>query len=82
MFIKIKNIIKENLFRIGFVSKIKINEKFDKINRLSKHKIVKQVFGSKNKKLFFYVIKRTPGAGFFSIGFLAALIAICLRKVI
>ena len=66
MFNKIKNTIKENLFHIGFISKIKINEKFDKINRLSKRKIVKQVFGSKNKKLFFYVIKRSPGAGFFS----------------
>jgi hypothetical protein len=62
----IKNILKENFFRIGFKSKIKITQKFDKINRLSKHKIGKQEFGSKNKNKIFYVIKRTPGAGFFS----------------
>ena len=66
MFNKIKNIIKENLLCIGFLSKVKISEKFDEINRLSKRKMVRQVFGSKNKKIFFYVIKRTPGAGFFS----------------
>ena len=62
----IKNILKENFFTIGFKSKIKITQKFDKINRLSKHKIGKQEFGSKNKNKIFYVIKRTPGAGFFS----------------
>ena len=53
---------------IGFNKQIpiKIKPKFDNINRSSKYKIAKFSFGNKNKNKKFYVIKRTPGAGFFS----------------
>lgn len=66
MIFNIKNIIKKKFLNIGFKSKIKLNQKFDQINRSSKHKIGKKSFGKKNKAKIFYVIKRTPGAGFFS----------------
>lgn len=66
MILNIKNIIKKKFFNIGFKSEIKLNQKFDQINRFSKHKFGKKSFGKKNKAKIFYVIKRTPGAGFFS----------------
>ena len=64
----LKKKIRSNIKNIGFSSKtlIKIKLNFDKINRMSKYKITKFSFGNKNKNKKFYVIKRTPGGGFFS----------------
>ena len=67
MFLKrIKFLIKKYFFQIGFIQKVIIKNKFDLINRASKHDIGKFSFGNKNKDKIFYVIKRTPGAGFYS----------------
>ena len=66
MMLNCKNIIRNYFFNIGFVNNINLKKKFDQINRSSKHKIGKNSFGKKNKDKIFYVIKRTPGAGFFS----------------
>jgi len=64
----LKKKIRSNIKNIGFSAKtlIKIEPKFDKINRMSKYKTAKFSFGNKNKNKKFYVIKRTPGGGFFS----------------
>ncbi len=63
-----RKLIKSNIRKIGFNNEnlIKINPKFNKINRQSKYKVNKFSFGNKNKDKKFYVIKRTPGGGFFS----------------
>ena len=68
MLIFLKKYIRSNIKNIGFSAKtlIKIKPKFDKINRKSKYKIANFSFGNKNKNKKFYVIKRTPGGGFFS----------------
>ncbi len=68
MIIYIKNLIKSKIKEIGFSKKtlIKIHPRFDLINRNSKNVIAKYSFGSKNPNKKFYVIKRTPGGGFFS----------------
>ena len=66
MMLNCKNIIRNYFFNIGFVNNINLKKKFDQINRSSKHKIGKNSFGKKNKDKIFYIIKRTPGAGFFS----------------
>lgn len=68
MLIYLKNIIKAKIKKIGFSNKtlIKIDPKFDLINRKSKHNIAKFSFGNINPNKKFYVIKRTPGGGFFS----------------
>jgi hypothetical protein len=64
---KIKILLRKLLLKdIGFVIEKKILPKFDLINKHSKKKIAKYTFGKKNPKINFYVIKRTPGAGFFS----------------
>ena len=62
----ISKFLHKYLYNIGFNKNIELNLKFDQINRSSKHKIGKNSFGKKNKNKIFYVIKRTPGAGFFS----------------
>ena len=68
MIIYIKNLIKSMIKEIDFSKKtlIKIHPRFDLINRNSKNVIAKYSFGSKNPNKKFYVIKRTPGGGFFS----------------
>ena len=68
MIIYLKNLIKSKIKDIGFSKKtlVKIHPKFDLINRSSKHNIAKYSFGNKNPNKKFYVIKRTPGGGFFS----------------
>lgn len=67
MFLKrIKFLIKKHFFQIGFTQKVIIKNEFDLINRASKHNIGKFSFGNKNKDKIFYVIKRTPGGGFYS----------------
>ena len=68
MIIYLKNLIKSKIKNIGFSKKtlVKIHPKFYLINHSSKHNIVKYSFGNKNPKKNFYVIKRTPGGGFFS----------------
>ena len=63
---KIKLFVITKFYKIRFKEKVKIKPKFDQINRASKHKIIKLSFGEKNKNKNFFVIKRTPGAGFFS----------------
>ena len=64
---KIKTLLRKALLKdIGFAIEKKIQPKFDLINKNSKRKIGKHTFGKKNSKINFYVIKRTPGAGFFS----------------
>ena len=64
----LKKYIRSKIKKIGFSEQtlIKIKPKFDIINRKSKYKIAKFSFGNKNKNKKFYVIKRTPGGGFFS----------------
>ncbi len=42
------------------------DKKFFKINEITRNKIVKIQFGNKNKNKNFFVIKRSPGGGFFS----------------
>ena len=42
------------------------NKKFLRINELTQNKVVKIKFGNKNKNKTFFVIKRSPGGGFFS----------------
>ena len=66
--IEVKQKIKSHIKEIGFNNKtmIKIDPKFDMINRQSKNNIIKTSFGIKHKNKKFYVIKRSPGAGFFS----------------
>ena len=55
------------IYKIGFDLKVKPKKKFQFINDdFSKHKIKKISFGSKNPQTKFYVIKRSPGGGFFS----------------
>jgi hypothetical protein len=55
------------IYNIGFDSIVKIRKNFQVINEeLTKHKVRKVSFGNKNKEINFYVIKRSPGAGFFS----------------
>jgi len=48
------------------ISELNLSPKFEKINYISKKKLIKFSFGQKNQNKFFYVIKRSPGAGFFS----------------
>ena len=62
----IKNFLRKKVYKIGFNSTLKMNNKFSIINNKSKKKILKIKFGNKNPKKKFYVIKRSPGAGFFS----------------
>ena len=63
----INKLFKTLIYRIGFNLEINISEKFKKIdNEIDKGKISKYNFGQKNKNIKFYVIKRSPGAGFFS----------------
>lgn len=62
----ISKFLHKYLYNIGFNKNIELNLKFDQINRSSKHRIGKKSFGKKNKNKIFYVIKRTPGGGFFS----------------
>ena len=62
----ISKFLHKYLYNIGLNKNIELNLKFDQINRSSKHKIGKNSFGKKNKNKIFYVIKRTPGAGFYS----------------
>ena len=62
----IKKYIRNKFLKIGFNETLKIKRKFITINNFSKHDIGKFSFGNKNRDKIFYVIKRTPGAGFFS----------------
>lgn len=64
----LRKYLANNINKIGFSKQtlIKIKPMFDNINRQSKHKITKFSFGNKNQNKKFYVIKRTPGGGFFS----------------
>lgn len=66
MIINIKKNIENRFLKIGFDEIIKIKNQFKIINNASKHNIGKFSFGNKNKNKIFYVIKRTPGGGFFS----------------
>ena len=68
MLFYLRKYIRSNIKKIGFNKQtlIKIKPKFDNINCSSKYKIAKFSFGNKNKNKKFYVIKRTPGGGFFS----------------
>lgn len=63
-----RKLIRSKIKNIGFNNEglIKIDSKFNKIDRKSKHKINKFSFGNQNENKKFYVIKRTPGGGFFS----------------
>ena len=64
---RIKKLLRKLLLKnIGFVILKKIHPKFALINHHSKKKIKRLCFGEKNLNKKFYVIKRTPGAGFFS----------------
>ena len=71
--INIKKII-YNIFIKKFINKkiqfqigdLRLNKDFDKINKISKNKVIKLSFGDKNPNKNFFVIKRSPGAGFFS----------------
>ena len=63
---KFKLLLLNTFYKIRFKEKVKIKQKFDQINRASKHKIIKLSFGEKNKNKNFFVIKRTPGGGLFS----------------
>ena len=62
----IKNFLRKKVYKIGFNLPIKINDKFIIINNSTNKKLLKIKFGNKNPKKNFYVIKRSPGAGFFS----------------
>jgi hypothetical protein len=62
----IKNFLKKKIYKIGFNSPLSINNKFSIINKNTKKKLLKIKFGNKNPKKKFYVIKRSPGGGFFS----------------
>jgi len=66
MNINIKKNIENRFLNIGFDEAIKIKNQYKIINNASKHNIGKFSFGNKNKNKIFYVIKRTPGGGFFS----------------
>jgi len=66
MIVNIKKYIQNKFFKIGFNTILNVKKKYEIINKASKHKIGKFSFGNKNKHKIFYVIKRTPGAGFFS----------------
>tara|TARA_B100001057_G_scaffold499996_1_gene612883 strand:- start:907 stop:1950 length:1044 start_codon:yes stop_codon:yes gene_type:complete len=62
----LKLFIMKKFYKIRFKEKVKIKKKFDEINRASKHNIIRLCFGEKNKNKNFFIIKRTPGGGFFS----------------
>lgn len=62
----IKKYIRNKFFKIGFNKILNIKKKFEIINNASKNNIGKFSFGNKNKNKIFYVIKFTPGGGFFS----------------
>lgn len=62
-FIIKKFILNKKQFRIG---KLNLSPKFEKINYISEQKLIKFSFGQKNQNKFFFVIKRSPGGGFFS----------------
>ena len=66
MIANIKKYIQNKFFKIGFNTILNVKKKYEIINKASKHTIGKFSFGNKNKHKIFYVIKRTPGAGFFS----------------
>jgi hypothetical protein len=60
-------LLKKYIFQTGFRAHINLKKNFSMINdHISKNKIGKLSFGKKNPKVKFYVIKRSPGAGFFS----------------
>ena len=61
-----KNFLRKKFYKIGFNESLSLNNKFLAINKSSKKKLIKIKFGNKNPKKKFYVIKRSPGAGFFS----------------
>ena len=54
------------IYKHEFKEEILISKKFDKINKSSKNRIFKKVFGKKNPNKKFLVIKRSPSGGFFS----------------
>lgn len=63
----IKKKIYKNFSKKKFTLKININKKFfSEINNQTQLQQQKYSFGKKNKNKTFYVIKRSPGAGFFS----------------
>lgn len=62
----IKEYINKKIFNIGFKKTIKIKSYFKELDNLTKHNIKKFNFGNKNPNCAFLIIKRTPGAGFFS----------------
>jgi hypothetical protein len=66
MIIYIKKYIRNKFLKIGFNETLKIKKKFITINNFSKHDVGKFSFGNNNRDKIFYVIKRTPGGGFFS----------------
>ena len=66
MISNIRKYIRNKFLKIGFDEILKVKNKFNIINNASKHNIGKFSFGNKNKGKIFYVIKRTPGGGFFS----------------
>jgi len=62
-FIIKKSIANKTQFKI---KKLNLSPKFEKINYISKKRLIRFSFGKKNQNKFFFVIKRSPGAGFFS----------------
>ena len=66
MMANIKKYIRNKFFKIGFNKILNVKKKFEIINNASKHNIGKFSFGNKNRNKIFYVIKCTPGGGFFS----------------
>ena len=60
-------ILINKIYKIGFKEDIKLKDNFEYINiHYSKNKIKKLKCGNKNPNINFFVIKRSPGAGFFS----------------
>ena len=63
---KFKVLLRKKIYNIGFETKLSIKKKFNHINKTYKNKVYKFSFGNKYKNKSFYIIKRHPGAGFFS----------------
>ncbi len=63
----ILKLIRESVYNVGFKLEVKISKYFNRINdEINKGKISKYSFGKKNPRKKFYVIKISPGGGFFS----------------
>ena len=62
----IREFLIKKFYNIGFNCKVNIKSKFYQINKHKKNKFFKLTFGEKFKKKNFLIIKRHPGAGFFS----------------